>query len=162
MAHTALKHSACGGLGKGWPLPLRPPSPAGPSPTSVVRGAEGERTEASVGSYWRRTAGASQGGCPSVIGDALGSQLLLHPGQVSGVRVPKPGSKEKRGSGLAVQAFHNPKLTFLLVPHPSPCPPPIRLPKPKITEPNSAYFCRLSGAHQDQAEERRNWDGRDG
>lgn len=34
-------------------------------------------------------------GLSSVIRDALGSQLLLHPGQVGGVRVPKPGSKEK-------------------------------------------------------------------
>lgn len=87
VAHTALKRSAGGGLGKGSPLPLQTPSPVRQSPARAARGAEGERTEASIGSYWR--------GCPSVIRDALGSQLLLHPGQVGGVRVPKPGSKEK-------------------------------------------------------------------
>lgn len=53
-------------------------------------------------------------------------------------------------------------LTLILVPHSSPSPPSLRLSKPKITEPNSADFCRLSWAHHDQDDYRRHWDGPDG
>lgn len=86
VAHTALKRGRWG-AGEGIAPPSANSFPVRQSQARVARGAEGERTEASAGSCWR--------GCPSVIRDALGSQLLLHPGQVGGVRVPKPGSKEK-------------------------------------------------------------------
>lgn len=80
-----------GGAGEGtapFPSELHP-SQTGPLTDGTGQRERERRTEAS--------AGALAKGRPSVICDALGSQFLLHPSQVGGVRIPKPGAKRKEG-----------------------------------------------------------------
>lgn len=84
----------CGGQRTAPSLPeLLPQSDRSPT---VWYGGQGEREQRLLlGPSGGQRQGPWQRGCPSIICDTLGSQLLLHPGQVGGVWVPKPGTKEK-------------------------------------------------------------------
>lgn len=98
LAFVPLKHLACGGQRKGLPPPSLNSFPSRSGPLLLGCGGQKERGEQRLplGPSGGERQGPWQRGCPSVICDTLGSQLLLHPGQVGGVRVPKPGSKEMR------------------------------------------------------------------
>lgn len=85
------------GQRKGLPHPSLNSSTVQTGPLLCGMGEQRERGEQRLllGPSGGQRQGPWQRGCPSIICDTLGSQLLLHPGQVGGVWVPKPESKEK-------------------------------------------------------------------